>query len=242
MTSDQHGWKPRTTDSYRKNFAPFLSWCRSTGLLSVDPLLCIPKPLITERLPDFYTDDELAAMMYHIEVHSRTHFERARNRAMLAVLLLAGLRRGELLGLRIADVDFEEEVMRIRPETSKSRRPRVIPMNSRLAEILREYWHARTARKFHATWFWLSSTTGDRFTADGLRSATKLLSRKLGFVVRLHKMRHTFATRFYQGSRDIVSLQTILGHRRITTTMIYTHVLPEQTRPVLEQNPITSIL
>src|SRR5207245_1215349 len=71
-------WKPSTTDSYRKNLAPFLHWCRDKGFVTTEPLTNIPKPVVTERIPDFYTDDELERILYFIEVHSDTAFERAR--------------------------------------------------------------------------------------------------------------------------------------------------------------------
>jgi site-specific recombinase XerD len=233
-------WSPATIAAHRKNLAPFFSWCVTRGVLGSDPLGQIPQPTIPERLPEFYADEDVERLLYHVDMDARTSLTRTRNKAIVGVMLLAGLRRGEALGLRIHDVDFSEEVVRIRAETAKNRRPRVVTMSRKLTELLRSYVVERGQALPETTAFWISDTTHGRFTAHGLKHLFHRLSQRAGFRVAAHKMRHTFATKFYQGSRDIVSLQQIMGHRKINTTMLYTHVLPENTRASIEQNPVNA--
>lgn len=234
----RYAWSTGTIASYRKNLAPFLSWCVSQGLLGVSPLADIPAPAVVRAIPQFYSDNEIKELLYTVSISASTDFERVRNRAIFGTLVLAGLRRGELIGLMVDDVDFDTECLRIRAETSKSRQPRVVKMSREVAALLREYAESRDSRAHRTRAFWINATRGEAFTIHGLKHLTARLSRDGGFRVRLHKMRHTFATKFYQGSRDIASLQQILGHRDVRTTMIYTHVIPDDTRRSLDQNPL----
>jgi site-specific recombinase XerD len=233
-------WKPGTTASHFKNLAPFIGWCVEQGYLYESPLSRIPEPRIPASLPNFYSDDEVDQILSAAFLSKASLFEKTRNRALLAVLLLAGLRRGELIELKITDIDLSEEVIRVRGETSKARRPRVITMNRKLTFLLRDYFTLRSRRRSFTNVFWIGRQ-GHAFTRSGLKHLFIELSKLTGIRVSAHKMRHTFATKFYLGSRDIVSLQQLLGHRKITTTMIYTHVLPENTRVSVEQNPLASL-
>lgn len=232
------GWSTSTTMTYRKNLSPFFDWCVSVGALRVNPLAGIPKVRIPDRAPEFFSVEDIAHLLRVIDEHTKSEFERLRNRAMFGTLTLAGLRRGELLGLRLTDIDMRDDVIRIRPETTKNRRARTVTIVSRLRELMKEYLVVRTKRPATTQMLWMSSRRPTGFTLDGLNHLVDRLSRLAGFRVKIHKMRHTFATRTYQVSKDIVSVQAALGHRDIKTTMVYTHALPEATRATLECNPI----
>jgi len=234
-------WKNSTLVTYRKNLNQFFLWCIKNNYLDNNPLQEIPIPKILGEIPEFYDDEEIEKILYHISMHSYSDLERARNTAMFAVLLMTGVRQGELLNLKISDVDFKSKCIRVRAITAKNREPRVLMMTYRLQEILENYLEERVKNRVDSYFFWISSTYKKGLTIHGWRHITKRLTEEIGFKIKSHKCRHTFATKFYQGSRDIVSLQQILGHRKITTTMIYTQVLPENTKASLEKNPINHI-
>ncbi|MEK7183587.1 MAG: tyrosine-type recombinase/integrase [Patescibacteria group bacterium] len=237
----ERGWKPGTIISYRKNLAPFFKWCVDRGHMPANPLEAIPTPPLIKNLPEFYSQSEMESIMYHVNMAAKTDLERVRNVAMFGVMAMAGLRKGELLGLRVTDLDFENGVIRIRAETSKSRTARSVPICFRLRELLERYLREREKHRVETIWLWVSYHGRTRFTANGLKHLTRHISERSGIRIKPHKFRHTFATQTYMGSSDIIAVQRALGHKEITTTMIYTQVNQKQVHASIEKNPINSI-
>lgn len=237
----ERNWKASTIISYRKNLAPFFKWCAKHGHIEENPLLHIPAPPLVKNLPEYYTQEEMESVMYHVNMSARTDFERARNVALFGVMAMAGLRKGELLALKVTDIDWENGALRVRAETSKSRSARSIPMSFRLRELLERYIEEREKRNVETMWLWVSYNGRTKFTVNGLKHLTTKIGKRVGIQIKPHKFRHTFATQTYMGSNDIVSVQRALGHKEITTTMIYTQVNQRQVHASIEKNPINSI-
>ncbi len=237
----ERGWKAATIISYRKNLAPFFKWCVNRGHLAMNPLDTIPVPPLMKNLPEYYSQTEMETIMYHVNMCAKTDFERIRNVALFGVMAMAGLRKGELLNLKLTDLDWENCVIRVRAETSKSRSARSVPMCFRLRELLERYLRERDKRKVETVWLWVSYHGRTRFTVNGLKHLTRLIGERAGIRIKPHKFRHTFATQTYVGSNDILAVQRALGHKEITTTMIYTQVNQKQVHASIEKNPINSI-
>ena len=240
---EKNGWKPASIVAFRKNLSAFLKWCIVKGYLELDPFRNIPWPQIPKRLPEYYSKEEIDRLLYVVATKSAGDLNAKRNLAILATQLLTGLRRGELLGLTVTDVDFEHDCIRVRAETAKNRQPRVVMVTRRLRQILEEYWSAREKHGTETQWFWISITyKNHRFTKDGMKHLVDRLSKQVGFRVKLHKFRHTFATQFYAGSHDIAGLQQVLGHKDLNTTMIYAHTLPPHTAVSMEKNLLNQMI
>lgn len=238
----QRGWKPATTATYRKNLSVFVDWCIKRSFVSGEsPLKEIPYPVIPPRIPEFYSEGEIEKILYAVDQSAYSDFERARNMAMFGVLLMAGLRRGELIQLKVSDVNLDTGYIRIRSETAKNRKPRAIGMTIRLKELLTRYWEVREKRGVQTYAFWVSSTRDAAFTKDGLKHLLARLSHRTAIHLKANKFRHTYATEFYRGSQDIVGLSQTMGHKDISTTMIYAHAVPEHTKKSLENNPINNL-
>ncbi len=234
---EKRNWKPNTTLTHRKNLSPFISWCIGKKMLVKDPLEKIPYPRTFKKLPEYYTEDQMEKIVYYADMYSKDDFLRARNRAIIGVLSLTGLRKGELLELKMRDIDFEKMVLKVRAEHAKNGRDRVIPISTTLAALLRDYIALRAVRDDMTPWLWLSDRNG-RFTSAGLKHFINNIVDKVGFNVKLHKFRHTFATNHCGSGGDLASLQQVLGHKEITTTMIYAHVMPEHLRASVELNQL----
>jgi integrase len=157
------------------------------------------------------------------------NFIRTRNLAIISMALNCGLRRGEILGLRLSDVDIGARRLTVRSETTKVRRERIIPMNARVRRDLQDYLDERQARGFMTTSLWVSETHDDPFTADGLRHTLKVICHESGIKFHLHQLRHTFAVNFLRNSgRNSHLLQALLGHRSIVSSAVYTRCLPPE--------------
>lgn len=234
-------WQPATVLTHRKNLSGFITWCIYKGYLKHNPLDSIPTPRLIKKLPEYYSDEQIDKILYAVQMKFKLKFVRLRNRAIIATLLLTGLRKKELINLRITDLDFDNLYIRVRSETAKNRSPRVVAISPSLNQVLQEYWQERLKLNIESNNFWVSVTLHKPLTENGFKHMIELISDKIGFRLSMHKCRHTFATNLYKGGKDILAVKDALGHRDITTTMIYTQVIPEHTKIAIESNPLNNL-
>jgi integrase len=156
----------------------------------------------------------------------RSRFLRRRNMALFAMLLYTGIRKGELLGLRITDIDLDRLEVTIRAETSKSRLRRVVPINSRLLPAIEDYLDERRRHVLHTEYLFTSASRDRPFTLDGLKHLIGEVKRRSGVTFHAHQFRHTFAVNFLNRGGDIAKLKQLLGHRDIRMTSAYLRCLP----------------
>ena len=149
-----------------------------------------------------------------------------RDRAMFETLYGGGLRVSELVGLNVADLDSEQELVRV---LGKGRRERLCPIGPMAIYWLSQWLRHRRCRNPSERALFLNKR-GTRLTT---RSVGRLLE---GHLVRSgllssaspHTLRHSFATHLLDRGADLRSVQELLGHRKLTTTQIYTHVTQER--------------
>jgi integrase/recombinase XerC len=149
-----------------------------------------------------------------------------RDRAMLETLYGGGLRVSELVGLNLDDLDLEQELVRVR---GKGRRERLSPIGRMAAHWLRAWVSVRRPKHLSEKGVFLNQR-GTRLTT---RSVGRILDSHLLRVGLLHAasphtLRHSFATHLLDRGADLRSVQVLLGHRKLTTTQIYTHVTQER--------------
>ena len=147
-----------------------------------------------------------------------------RNRALVELVYSAGLRSAEAVGLDLADVDFEQELVHVRGKGGKER---VVPLGEeaalRLAEYLRDA-RPELARGAENAFF---------LSARGRRLNTSTLRRLLPHP---HRLRHAFATHLLEGGADLRTIQELLGHSSLSTTQMYSHVEAARLRRVYDKS------
>jgi site-specific recombinase XerD len=146
-----------------------------------------------------------------------------RNRAMLELVYSAGLRSAEAVGLDLADVDFEQELVRVRGKGGKER---VVPLGEEAALWLGRY--VRQARPELAR----GAQNALFVSARGRRLDTSTLRRLLPHP---HRLRHAFATHLLEGGADLRTIQELLGHSSLSTTQVYSHVDGKRLRRVYDR-------
>lgn len=148
-------------------------------------------------------------------------------RLKLMTIYAGGLRVSELVHLQTRDIDSERMVIRI--QQGKGRKDRYVPLSQELLEQLRAYWQVARPAK------WLFPGTRDPSQPGCTRSLQRAVVRSAKRAVirkrvTLHTLRHCFATHHLEAGTDIVTIQRLLGHRSISTTMIYLHVTDQRVR------------
>jgi site-specific recombinase XerD len=146
-----------------------------------------------------------------------------RNRALLELVYSAGLRSAEAVGLDLADVDFEQELVHVRGKGGKER---VVPLGEEAAHWVGRY--LRDARPALAR----GAENALFLSARGRRLDTSTLRRLLPHP---HRLRHAFATHLLEGGADLRTIQELLGHSSLSTTQVYSHVDARRLRRVYDR-------
>lgn len=159
---------------------------------------------------------------------------------MVKVAVLSGLRLGELLSLRWQDIDLDQGELHVKNSkdfTTKSKRNRVIPMNTDLQALLVD-WREESGAEFPLVFHregglrWRVYTVSLRFKQAVKRSG--LPSERIK-ALHFHSLRHTFATWLLQRSVPIYTVSRLLGHASVKTTEIYSHAVPNNFRGDVEK-------
>jgi integrase/recombinase XerD len=139
---------------------------------------------------------------------------------MLSLIYACGLRRSELLNLKISDVDSKRRVLLIR--NSKGYKDRQVPISDKTIGMLREYYKSYKPR----IWLFEGQTVGKKYSERSLEQVLKhaLEKANISKPVTLHWLRHSYATHLLEAGTDLRYIQELLGHKNSKTTEIYTHV------------------
>jgi len=161
--------------------------------------------------------------------------EGQRNKAMLETLYCCGLRVTELVTLKISDIIFEEEFVRV---TGKGDKQRLVPLGKSAEKYLKIYLeevrpHTPIQKDMEDIVF--LNRRGKGMTREMVFIIIQQLKRKAGLNKHIspHTFRHSFATHLVEGGADIRAVQEMLGHSSITTTEIYTHIDREYLRDAI---------
>lgn len=233
-------WSINTFINYHKSLSVFFQWCVKEGLMEKDPTCEIELPKLEKRLPPKLTKQEamrLLEVVYNYPYFYK--FLRHRNYAIFATFIFSGIRKRELLNLKVMDVDLDNYSIFVRQ--GKGNKDRVIPMSYKLAEILKKYLLERIRLKKTCPEFFTSLNRDCGFRDIGLKRLVEKIRKvsKIHFTV--HKLRHTFATLMLEGGCDIYSLSRMMGHADIKTTTIYLAASAEHLRGQITKHPLNDI-
>lgn len=206
----------------------FFHWLLERNYIRVNPFENMPFTEIVYSDPVAFTRKEFEKISYAVntKIDWCSLLIKKRNTAIIMFLLLTGVRKEELLNIRLSDADIEREVIIIRGETSKSKRTRIIPMNLKLVPYLEDYLAYR--KDFTCEYLWVSCKSDRRFTEHGIKHLINLISAVTKINCHLHRFRHTFAANYYMETHDIIGLKKLMGHKNLRMTLSYLRSIPDE--------------
>ena len=205
---------------YVRVLAGFFNWAYEQGYIDKDPAKIVKRVRERQRVPGPLTDDEVRILLENLP-KPRT-FTNCRNRVAVLLMLDAGLRVGELSGIRIQDVHLNDREIRV---LGKGNKERVIPMGDTVLAELRRYLTWRKAAKAPENEDHLFLTiTREPTTRATFVQFMKRFSDETGLrQLHCHKLRHTAAMNMLKNGADAYSVQAILGHSPPQMTARYVH-------------------
>ena len=194
-------------------------------------------PKLDKRLPTYMEKEQTERLFAWAEARaSADEFQPLRDLAILELFYSTGIRLSELAGLTLESLDLLSDQVRVR---GKGKKERIVPVGTRAVLALRRYLNVREP---------LAGLPGaDRravfLTRRGKRLAPRSIQQAMhrmfdavgGDELRVHSLRHTFATHMLDAGADLRAVQELLGHASLTTTQIYTHTSVERLKKVYNQ-------
>jgi integrase/recombinase XerC len=208
----------------------FFQFLVREGVLELNPAKLVATPKLEKKLPKHLSIEE--AVRFIESPDPETDLGK-RDRAMLELMYATGVRVAELTTLNLADVDFRNQLVRV---TGKRRKQRIVPFGDPAGAAIRNYLDVRDR-------FLLNAPVSKRdeealfLNYQGTRITTRSVGRMVEKYIRIcagmhnispHALRHSFATHLLDSGADLRDIQELLGHARLSTTQVYTHVSMEK--------------
>lgn len=206
------GWRgstvrsPFSINGNIKDLKAFFRWLTDEGLLT--RVIKVPTPKLPQTLFPILTDEDIAKIWacQHLTFPGDLG---KRNRALLALMFDTGVRRGEVTGLTLADLDLDNQLIMVLGKGNKQRR---VPFSTGVAVLLGDWIKARSDDE--GSLFYLKPA-GLRMLFDRIQHDTGIK------ILHPHGIRHTAATHMVRANMDIHSVKRVLGHSHISTTERY---------------------
>lgn len=221
----------------------FYKYLVRNGVLEVSPIRNILMPKLEKRLPRFLTVQQLMDLLKAPAEELRRAAENGpvdaaicfRDAAILETIYSCGLRISELCGLLAGDIDWNEQLVRVR---GKGKKERLVPIGTPALEAIRAYWkQAGTAPTEEMPVFCASTAKPEPLSPRTIQVRLKkyLLAAGLDPKLTPHKLRHSYATHLLDAGADLRSVQELLGHAHLVTTQIYTHLGMERLKRAYDE-------
>lgn len=221
-------YAPRSVRRKVSALRTFYKFLKFDGRRADNPAADVPSPKIGKPLPKALTEAAVATLL-DARLDGLSEARRLRDRAVLQCLYASGVRRSELLGLSLADVDLDNRVMRV--IGGKGNKDRTVPLTREAAGAMRAYLAVRPRSAGDA---FFSGRSGGRLSESALYKIVRTYIRFAGIEGHAspHTMRHSIATHLYENGADLLVIKEILGHESLATTQVYTKVAKKR---MLEQ-------
>lgn len=201
----------------------FFKYLQLHDIIEIDPTALIETPKNGRHLPEVLSPQEVEDLIMAVDLSSETGY---RNRAILETLYGCGIRVSELVTLRITDIHFDDNFIKVKGKGSKER---LVPLGSKAKDAIRDYmrYYRSTLNIYYKDENILFlNRRGKMLTRVMIFTIIKDLAEKIDLkkTISPHTFRHSFATHLLEGGADLRAIQEMLGHESITTTEIYTHI------------------
>ena len=203
-------------------------YLKSSGYIDNNPMILISNPKLPKGLPKCLNFEETEKLLNSFD----NSVLGIRNSLILEVLYSTGIRVGEIVNIKIKDIDFSNNTIKI---TGKGNKDRMVYYGTRCKDLLNKYIdNCYNKLNINHIDYLIISKTGKKINDREIRKIVDEAAVKSGlkFKISPHVLRHTFASHMLLDGADLRSVQELLGHENLSTTQIYTHISNDRIRNV----------
>ena len=247
---DDKSLDPRTVNLHISVLSGFCRWLMKEGWLEADPVRSVTRPKMEKRLPVFYREESMKEYFSSTDCDASEEnldlirgkdkvslglYSRRLNRLIISMLYCTGMRRSELIGLTVGDIDFSRRVAKVRGKGDKMREIPLVPSLCKEISLYLQSVELTEGCKRSAGDPLLVTEKGaklypvfiDRVIKSELGQVGSITGRKSP-----HVLRHSLATELLNEGADLNSIKELLGHSSLAATQVYTHNSVEKLKKV----------
>ena len=223
----EKGINPRSVNRKISTLKTYFKFLIREGVLIENPITKVVAPKSKKRLPVFIEEDQIASLLN--EVQFEKGFVGQRNKLIIELFYVTGIRLSELINIKISDVDLNKQSIKV---LGKRNKERIIPLSSNVVNDLNIFIENNQKNKYLFT------------NLEGEKLYNKLVYRLVNkYIAKIssvnkkspHILRHTFATHMLNNGADINAIKELLGHANLSATQVYTHNTIEKLKTVYKQ-------
>ncbi|MBO5846753.1 MAG: tyrosine recombinase XerC [Bacteroidales bacterium] len=237
----EEGLSARSVNRKLSSLKSFWRYLLAKGLAKENPCRKLLSPKVHKSLPSFLKKEEMESLLDDAcENEDISEFVAKRNRLMIEMLLQTGMRRSELMGLALSDVDMSSCLLRVKGKRDKQR---LIPFGPMLQSMIQDYldsraqWQAQCEDLYDFSDCLFVRENGKplypqlvyRLVHDKLSQCSSLAKKSP------HVLRHSFATTLLNNGAQLNAVKELLGHANLSATEVYTHTTFEELKQVYKQ-------
>lgn len=213
------GISPRSVNRKISSLKSYFKYLLKEGLISSNPLQRITTVKTAKKLPAYINQDEINELL-DLPI-ADNDFKSMRDRMVIEILYLTGIRRSELIQLNESSVDFERGILKVK---GKGNKERIIPLSNKLLEHLSDYiFLKRKTIKTPSHHLIVTDEGKQAYPNFILRKVKKELLALKSIRKNPHILRHSFATHMLNNGADLNIIKELLGHADLSATQVYTH-------------------
>ena len=223
----EQGLNPRSVNRKISTLRSYYKFLIREGKMSENPMLRVVAPKLSKRLPVFIEEDQIEHLLDEVEFEEG--FIGNRNKLIIELFYVTGIRLSELINIKKDDIDFYSRVIKI---LGKRNKERLIPLSSNIIKDLKKFISNNMITDFLFT-----NNDGKKLYP---RLVYRIVHRYIGKISSVNKksphiLRHTFATHMLNNGADINAIKDLLGHANLSATQVYTHNSIEKLKTVYKQ-------
>jgi integrase/recombinase XerC len=223
----EKGISPRSVNRKISTLKTYFKFLIREGELIENPMTKVVAPKSKKRLPVFIEEDQIASLLN--EVQFEKDFVGQRNKLIIELFYVTGIRLSELINIKISDVDFNNQSIKV---LGKRNKERIIPLSSNVVNDLNIFIENNQQNKYLFT-----NLEGNKLYN---KLVYRLVNKYIGEISSVNKksphiLRHTFATHMLNNGADINAIKELLGHANLSATQVYTHNTIEKLKTVYKQ-------
>ncbi|MBO5768524.1 MAG: tyrosine recombinase XerC [Bacteroidales bacterium] len=237
----EEGLSARSVNRKLSSLKSFWRYLLAKGLAKENPCRKLLSPKVHKSLPSFLKKEEMESLLDDVsENEDISEFVAKRNRLMIEMLLQTGMRRSELMGLALSDVDMSSCLLRVKGKRDKQR---LIPFGPMLQSMIQDYldsraqWQSQCEDLYDFSDCLFVRENGKplypqlvyRLVHDKLSQCSSLAKKSP------HVLRHSFATTLLNNGAQLNAVKELLGHANLSATEVYTHTTFEELKQVYKQ-------
>ncbi|MDO4726200.1 MAG: tyrosine-type recombinase/integrase [Porphyromonadaceae bacterium] len=230
---DENEIAPRSIRRKLAALNSFYMYLLEKGIINKNPV-DIPAPKITVNLPVFFTEKEIDRLRDTKKHLAKNRFEEKRDDLIIELLYQTGIRRKELINLKVTDIDFSRKTIKV---LGKRNKERLIPFGESLEKQLKSYIKTKIETIKSDNNFLFVLRTGKQIYD---RAVYNIVTKKLSAISTNakhspHTLRHTFATTLLNNGADLNAVKELLGHSSLASTQVYTHTTFKELQEIYNQ-------